>query len=126
MSTLAALLQTPGAAIEADDDFDAVNALFREKGWSDGLPIVPPTPARVEQMLAYCDRHWHEPVGKMAPRYGEATPLRLGTRTCSLLTSPRTLPAPTFPLTSAGTVPAPTPISRGRGRGASITRRRAG
>lgn len=77
MSGLAELLQAPGAAVEADDDFDAVNALFRDKGWSDGLPIVPPTIERVEQMLAYCDRPWNEPVGKMAPRYGEATPIRL-------------------------------------------------
>ena len=28
-------------------------------------------------MLAYCDRPWNEPIAKMAPRYGEATPLRL-------------------------------------------------
>lgn len=71
------LLKTPGASIEAADDFDAVNALMRERGWSDGLPVIPPTAARVEQMLAYCDRPWHQPVAKMAPRYGEATPLRL-------------------------------------------------
>ena len=25
---------------------------FFERGWTDGLPIVPPTPGRVEQMLA--------------------------------------------------------------------------
>jgi hypothetical protein len=77
MSDLAQLLRAPGAAIESDDDFDAVNALFRDKGWSDGLPLVPPTAARVERVLAYCDRPWDEPIGKMAPRYGEATPLRL-------------------------------------------------
>jgi hypothetical protein len=28
-------------------------------------------------MLAYCDRPWNEPVAKIPPRYGEATPLRL-------------------------------------------------
>src|SRR5688572_32774618 len=28
-------------------------------------------------MLAYCDRPWDEPVAKVAPRYGEATSLRL-------------------------------------------------
>ena len=50
MSELAELLKSPGAAIESDDDFDAVNALVREKGWGDGLPVVPPTPARVEQI----------------------------------------------------------------------------
>ena len=77
MSNLADLLKAPGASIEADDDFDAVNALYHERGWGDGLPLVPPTAQRVEAMLAYCDRPWTEPIARIAPRYGEATPLRL-------------------------------------------------
>jgi hypothetical protein len=31
--------------------FDAVNEHFRAQDWTDGLPIVPPTPERVEQFL---------------------------------------------------------------------------
>ena len=77
MSGMADLLKAPGASLEAEDDFDAVNELARARGWSDGLPVVPPTAARVERMLAYCDRPWDALVAKMAPRYGEATPLRL-------------------------------------------------
>lgn len=77
MSDLAQLLAVPGAGIEADDDFEAINALMRDRGWSDGLPIVPPTEARVAAMLAYCDRPWDQPVAKIPPRWGEATPLRL-------------------------------------------------
>jgi hypothetical protein len=38
-------------AIDVDDD--AVQELFRDRGWTDGLPIVPPTPERVEAMLAW-------------------------------------------------------------------------
>jgi hypothetical protein len=76
-SGLSELLRSPGASVECEDDFDAVNALVRERGWSDGLPIVPPTASRVQSMLVYCDRPWDEPVAKVAPRYGEATPLRL-------------------------------------------------
>ena len=30
---------------------DEVNAYFYERGWTDGLPIVPPTRGRVEGML---------------------------------------------------------------------------
>jgi len=71
------LLKAKGASLEAEDDFDTVNELMRDRGWSDGLPVIPPTAARVEQMLAFCDRAWDEPVAKIAPRYGEATPLRL-------------------------------------------------
>ncbi len=77
MSDLAELLKAQGASIDTDDDFDAINKLYIERGWGDGLPIIPPTMERVEQMLAYCDRPWNEPIAKMAPRYGEATPLRL-------------------------------------------------
>ncbi|MGH8650591.1 MAG: UGSC family (seleno)protein, partial [Burkholderiales bacterium] len=77
MTNLAELLKSPGASLECEDDFDAVNDLVRGRGWSDGLPVVPPTTQRVEQLLAYCDRPWDAPVAKMAPRYGEATPLRL-------------------------------------------------
>ena len=77
MSDLSQFLKAPGAAIEAEEDFDAINTLWLERGWGDGLPIVPPTAERVEKMLAYCDRGWNEPIAKIAPRYGEATPLRL-------------------------------------------------
>jgi hypothetical protein len=77
VSNLDNLLKNDGASIDADDDFEAINALYLERGWSDGLPIVPPTTARVEKMLAYCDRPWNEPIAKIPPRWGEATPLRL-------------------------------------------------
>ena len=77
MSDLAELLKAQDASIDADDDFDAINKLYMERGWGDGLPLVPPTVERVEKMLAYCDRPWNDPIAKMAPRYGEATPLRL-------------------------------------------------
>jgi hypothetical protein len=77
MTGLAELLKAQGASVEAEDDFEQINQLYLERGWGDGLPIVPPTAKRVEQMLAYCDRPWNEPIAKMAPRYGEATPLRL-------------------------------------------------
>jgi hypothetical protein len=77
MSTLAALLVAKGGGLEAPDDFDRINAIAIERHWSDGLPVVPPTVERVERMLMYCDRPWDEPIAAMAPRYGEATPLRL-------------------------------------------------
>jgi hypothetical protein len=38
-------------SIEVDDD--AVQELFRDRGWTDGLPVVAPTPERVEAMLAW-------------------------------------------------------------------------
>ena len=77
MTNLAELLKAQGASLDAEDDLEKINQLYFERGWGDGLPIVPPTAQRVAQMLAYCDRPWNEPVARMAPRYGEATPLRL-------------------------------------------------
>lgn len=77
MSDLSELLKAPEASLDTLDDFFAINELYLSKGWGDGLPLIPPTEARVAAMLEYCDRPWNEPVGKIAPRYGEATPLRL-------------------------------------------------
>ncbi len=37
--------------IELNDDLDAFNDYALEHGWSDGLPLIPPTEARVERML---------------------------------------------------------------------------
>lgn len=77
MISLDRLLEAQEASIQAENDFEKINQLYFDRGWSDGLPIVPPTKQRVEQMLAYCDRPWGESVAKIAPRYGDATPLRL-------------------------------------------------
>jgi hypothetical protein len=77
MSDLSELLMAPEASLETKDDFFAINELYLEKGWGDGLPLIPPTEARVAAMLEYCARPWDQPVGRVAPRYGEATPLRI-------------------------------------------------
>ena len=44
-----------------------------EHGWSDGLPIIPPTADRVTRMLAATTRRPDDVVATIAPRYGEAT-----------------------------------------------------
>lgn len=59
--------------LSAPSDFeDQLDWLYRQ-GWTDGLPVVPPTPARVEAMIAGSR---HEPqtlVGLVPPRWGTAT-----------------------------------------------------
>ena len=45
-------MQLTARTLEVADD-DALQQLFRERGWTDGLPVVAPTPARVEAMLAF-------------------------------------------------------------------------
>ena len=65
------------ATFEAVDDLDAINRLYRERRWSDGLPIVPPTPERVERMLGHTRRRREEIVARVAPGYGAATVERI-------------------------------------------------
>ncbi len=58
---------------EVPDDFEAINRLYRERRWSDGLPIVPPTRERVERMLGQTRRARGEIVARLAPGFGAAT-----------------------------------------------------
>lgn len=56
----------PNATVEA------INQLY-EQGWTDGLPVIPPTEDAVEWMLTGTDRDRHEVIAHMAPANGEAT-----------------------------------------------------
>ena len=77
MTKLATLLEHPGAMVEVDDDPEALYEFLCAKGWSDGLPVIPPTPERVDRMLQFCDRDLDKPVVRIPPRYGAATPVRV-------------------------------------------------
>ncbi len=52
---------------------DEVNRFFYENGWSDGLPIVPPTAARVAEFLRCTDRDADEELGVLLPDRRSAT-----------------------------------------------------
>lgn len=59
---------------DADDALDRINDYFYEQGWTDGLPIIPPTAARVAAMLAGMPSHDPaELIGAVAPKFGHAT-----------------------------------------------------
>ena len=51
---------------------DEIEACF-ERGWTDGLPVVPPTPARVLRMLEGTSRGAQEVVADVPPDYVECT-----------------------------------------------------
>ena len=51
----------------------AVNELFMEKGWSLGLPIVPPTSEKVAAMLKGTTRQPGEILGQLKPRMSSLT-----------------------------------------------------
>lgn len=50
-------------------DADAMEEHFIAQRWSDGLPLVPPTPERVEAMLAAANMSGGELLGAMPPRW---------------------------------------------------------
>jgi len=52
---------------------DEINRFFYENGWSDGLPIVPPTAARVDEFLRHTDRRADEELGVLLPDRRSAT-----------------------------------------------------
>lgn len=59
--------------IRHSDPDGAVNALFYQRGWTDGLPIVPPTLARVEETLRFTDLAGSDVLGEVEPLRGVAT-----------------------------------------------------
>jgi hypothetical protein len=53
--------------------YETIDAHYQDRGWTDGLPIVPPTEDAVAEFLAQTDRNAREVVGVLPPRQGEAT-----------------------------------------------------
>ncbi len=59
--------------IEVADEYEAVQSLYLERGWTDGLPVAPPTPERVEAMLAATSLSPQHVVAEVPPNWGAAT-----------------------------------------------------
>lgn len=49
------------------------NQMYFDNHWTDGLPVIPPTPERVEWMLTGTNRSREEKIGTISPRNGLAT-----------------------------------------------------
>jgi hypothetical protein len=58
--------------IEVPDDADAIEVAY-DRGWSDGLPIVPPTDLRIARMLAGTTRKAEDVIGLIPPNLSECT-----------------------------------------------------
>jgi hypothetical protein len=54
-------------------DLKEVNRFFYRRGWTDGLPIIPPAEAEVAEMLAGTDLAPDRIVANLVPRSGKAT-----------------------------------------------------
>lgn len=64
--------RTETVAVKSDG-FDEINDLFYHRGWTDGLPVVPPTPDRVAHMLRGADFSPEDVIAVLAPMGGQAT-----------------------------------------------------
>ena len=68
-------LEVPRIAFKGS--YEEVNHFFYRRGWTDGLPIVPPTEEAVAEMLTGTDLPPDHVVGKIIPRLGKATVERI-------------------------------------------------
>jgi hypothetical protein len=79
-SSKAAIDPELAAAMDAGPSEDEFEEMF-ERGWTDGLPVIPPTAERVEKMLG--GRDGAVSLGVVPPAMGEATLARLAA--CAVL-----------------------------------------
>jgi len=54
-------------------NYEGVNRFYYRKGWTDGLPIVPPTEEAVAEMMTGTDLPADHVVATVIPRHGKAT-----------------------------------------------------
>src|SRR5712664_1918645 len=85
LGSVATIFDFPGTHEEID-------ALYQERGWTDGLPIVPPTEAAVRELLAATEREPREVVAVLPPRQGEATVERIAANAVMAGCRPEYLP----------------------------------
>ena len=71
-------LKFPYEKVIVDNSVEEVNKLFIEKGWTDGLPIIPPTEEAVEKMLAGTKRDPTDMIATIPPTWGEAMIVKIG------------------------------------------------
>ncbi len=103
--TREAPLRKPGCAAKNTYDAESLRALdgagfdeleeMFERGWTDGLPVIPPTPERVQAMLGGHDSE--ELLGEMAPAMARVTLERVAV--CAVLAGCR---PEYFPVVVAG------------------------
>jgi hypothetical protein len=83
-----------------EGSFEDVNRLFVENGWSDGLPIVPPTKAKIAKFLEFTDRSPDEVIGKLLPDNRLATVWNVAVNGV-MAGWPPSMPWPTPPMASS-------------------------
>lgn len=78
--------------VEAPIVQEAFDAWCRERNWSDGLPLVPPTRERVARYLAAVGRAPESLVGRIPPVFGAASVERIAINAAMAGCDPRAMP----------------------------------
>ena len=78
--------------LQVRDDLDEINRLFRDRQWSDGMPIVPPTAQRVDRMMAATHLPPGHVVTRLAPAFGLATIERIAANAVMAGCDPQAMP----------------------------------
>jgi hypothetical protein len=90
-------LETTSGAVDellelSDESPEALYALIEKHGWGDGLPVVAPTPARVDAMLERYPGPVEEVLAVLPPRSGAATVRRVAVNAVMAGCTPDVLP----------------------------------
>jgi hypothetical protein len=72
--------------------FDVMNAAFIRAGWSDGMPLVPPTREKVDAMIAASGRKGDEVVGIFEPGLGIGTVEKIAANAVMAGCKPQAMP----------------------------------
>lgn len=88
----AAATATRAGVIEAPTVQEEFDAWCRERNWSDGLPLVPPTRERVARYLAAAGRAPESLVGRIPPAFGAASVERIAINAAMAGCNPRAMP----------------------------------
>jgi hypothetical protein len=79
--------------VELDDTAEAINDYLYEQGMTDGLPVVPPTEARVEAMVRASGRPADQVLGEVPPLNDPATVEQIAINAVMAGCEPRYMPA---------------------------------
>ena len=103
--------------ILTEDPFAAANELFYQRGWTDGLPIVPPTDGPLAEMLRGTDLPPNHVVATLDPMGGQATVEKIAVNAIMAGCRPEYMPVlvaavegigdPAFDLKGVGTTTSP-------------------
>src|SRR6185503_7268933 len=83
----------PAGLVSGPDDLDDLQAFVLDRGWGDGLPVLPPTPERVARVLGGWSGARGRLVATLAPRFGGATVEAIAVNAALAGAGPEHLPA---------------------------------